>query len=63
MLSSITAALARFGARLENDDGQALAEYALIIGLVAIALVFALGALALALADSFDPLIAVLPAP
>jgi Flp pilus assembly pilin Flp len=61
MLSSITAALARFVARLENDDGQALAEYALIIGLVAIALIVALGLLALAIVGSFDALIAALP--
>jgi Flp pilus assembly pilin Flp len=61
MLSNITAALARFVARLENYEGQALAEYALIIGLVAIALVVALGALALAIVGSFDAFIAGLP--
>ncbi len=61
MLSNITAALARFVARLENDEGQALAEYALIIGLVAIALVVALGLLALAIVGSFDAFIAGLP--
>jgi Flp pilus assembly pilin Flp len=61
MLSNITTALARFVARLENDDGQALAEYALIIGLVAIALIVALGLLALAIVGSFDALIAALP--
>ncbi len=61
MLSNITAALARFVARLENDEGQALAEYALIIGLVAIALIVALGLLALAIVGSFDAFIAGLP--
>ncbi len=51
----------RFLAGFDSEDGQGLAEYGLIIAFVAIALVFALGALALALIGMFDVIIAALP--
>ncbi len=61
MLSNISMALARFLARFEGEKGQALAEYGLIIALVAVALIFALGALALAITGTFDAIIAEMP--
>jgi len=36
MLSTITAALLRFAARFEREEGQALAEYGLILALIAV---------------------------
>jgi Flp pilus assembly pilin Flp len=45
MLSKITAALRGFVARIEREGGQALAEYGLILALIAIAAIIALGAL------------------
>ena len=61
MYSSIGAALTRLVTRFEHEEGQALAEYGLIIALVATALVVALGALAIAITGSFNALIAGLP--
>ena len=58
MLSNISAALARFVARLGQEKGQALAEYGLIIALVAVALIVALGALAVAITGTFNTIIA-----
>ncbi len=46
---------------LEREDGQGLAEYGLVIAFVAIALIVALGALALALTGMFGDIIAALP--
>ena len=53
MLSNISMALARFVARFEGEKGQALAEYGLIIALVAVALIIALGALAVSISGTF----------
>ncbi len=50
-----------FLAGLEREEGQGLAEYGLVIAFVAIALVFALGALALALIGMFDVIIDAFP--
>jgi Flp pilus assembly pilin Flp len=61
MLSNISAALVRFIARLEGEKGQALAEYGLIIALVAVALIVALGALALAISGTFTAIINAMP--
>lgn len=61
MLSNISAALARFVARFEREEGQALAEYGLIIALVAVALIVALGALAVAISGTFDAITAAMP--
>ena len=61
MLSSITRALMRVVARLEPTEGQALAEYALILAFIFVACVVALGFLGLAIAGEFDVVTAALP--
>ncbi len=53
MLSSINAALVSFFARLGGEKGQALAEYGLIIALVAVAAIGALALLAGGIVDVF----------
>jgi pilus assembly protein Flp/PilA len=50
MLSTISAALLRFVARFEREEGQALAEYGLILALIAVAAILALTALGFAIA-------------
>ncbi len=50
MLSTINEALLRFVARFEREEGQALAEYGLILALIAVVAVAALTALGLAVA-------------
>ena len=49
MLSTISAALLRFVARFEREEGQALAEYGLILALIAVVCIGALGFLGAAL--------------
>jgi len=49
MLSTITAALLRFVARFEREEGQALAEYGLILALIAVVCVALLTVLGLAI--------------
>ena len=44
----------RIIARLEDARGQALAEYGLILGLIAIAAIIAMGLLGVALSDKLD---------
>jgi pilus assembly protein Flp/PilA len=61
MLSNVSAALQRFFARIANEEGQALAEYGLIIALVAVALIGILGFLALGLEGTFQAVIDELP--
>ncbi len=61
MLSSLAAALLRFVARFQRDEGQALAEYGLILALIAVASIVALTALGLAVAGQLDAITAVLP--
>lgn len=61
MLSNARAALLRFVARFEREEGQGLAEYGLIIAFVAIALIVALGALALALIGILNVIMAAFP--
>jgi Flp pilus assembly pilin Flp len=51
----------RPAARLRKEEGQALAEYSLILGFIAAACVLALGALGLALAAQLDVVTAALP--
>lgn len=41
-------------ARIDGEDGQALAEYGLVLALVALAALFALTALGLAVAGQLD---------
>jgi Flp pilus assembly pilin Flp len=61
MLSTISAALLRFVARFEREEGQALAEYGLILALIAVAAILALTALGVAIAAEFGAIEAVLP--
>ncbi len=61
MLSNLSAALLRFFDRFEREEGQALAEYGLILALIAVACIIALGALGLAVAGQLDAISAALP--
>ena len=61
MLSTISGALLRFVARFEREEGQALAEYGLILALIAVAAIVALGLLGLAVAGQLDAIEAVMP--
>ena len=61
MLSKINEALLRFVAKFQDEDGQALAEYGLILGLIAIAAIIALGLLGTALAGQLDAVTNALP--
>ncbi len=47
--------------RVKREGGQALAEYSLILGFVAMACVLAVGALGLAIAGHVDSFAAALP--
>lgn len=61
MLSNISAALLRFVARFEREEGQALAEYGLILALIAVAAIVTLGLLGLAIAGQLEAITAVMP--
>jgi pilus assembly protein Flp/PilA len=61
MLSTISAALLRFVARFEREEGQALAEYGLILALIAVACIVTLGVLGLAVADQLGDIAGVMP--
>jgi len=61
MLSTISATLQRFVSRMEREDGQALAEYGLILALVAIACIAALGLLAAGIIGVFGDITAAFP--
>ena len=61
MLSIVSAALLRFVTRFEREEGQALAEYGLILALIAVAAIIALGVLGLAIAGQLDAITAVMP--
>jgi len=54
MLTPITNAIARICSHLRREDGQALAEYGLILGLIAVVAVVALTAVGLAVSGSLD---------
>ena len=49
MLSKINEAVASFVSRFEREDGQALAEYGLLLALIAVVCVLAITALGLAI--------------
>jgi len=52
MFSKINEALVAFVSRFEREDGQALAEYGLLLALIAVVCLFALTALGLAIAGT-----------
>ena len=60
MLSNISAALQGFVARFEREEGQALAEYGLILALIAVACIIALGLLAAGIIGIFGDITACL---
>ena len=61
MLSNFSAALLRFFSRFEREEGQALAEYGLILALIAVAAIVALGVLGLAVAGQLDAIATAMP--
>ena len=61
MLSIINSVLTRLVASVEREEGQALAEYGLILALIAVACIIALGALGLAVAGQLDAISAAMP--
>jgi len=61
LICNIAATLLRFVARFEGEKGQTLAEYGLILALIAIVSIAALGILGLALAGQLDAITAALP--
>lgn len=61
MLSKINEALLRVYARFQREEGQALAEYGLILALIAVACIVALGFLGLAIAGQLDKITAKMP--
>jgi pilus assembly protein Flp/PilA len=61
MLSKISEAVLRFVVRFEREEGQALAEYGLILALIAVAAILSLTALGLAVAGQLDAITAVMP--
>lgn len=61
MLSTISTALLRLAARFEREEGQALAEYGLILALIAVVCIASLGFLGLAVAGQLDAITAVMP--
>jgi pilus assembly protein Flp/PilA len=52
MFSKINEALAGFVSRFEREDGQALAEYGLLLALIAVVCILALTALGLAISGT-----------
>ena len=61
MVSMINAALLRLYGLFEREKGQALAEYGLILALIAAAAIIALTALGLAIAGELGVITAQLP--
>jgi len=61
MLSNINAALLRLYAWFERAKGQALAEYGLILALIAVVCIAALGFLGLAVGGQLDKITAKMP--
>lgn len=52
MFSKINEAMVRFLSQFEREDGQALAEYGLLLALIAVVCILALTALGLAVAGT-----------
>ena len=60
MLSRINEALLRLVTRFEREDGQALAEYGLILALIAVVAIAALTTLGVAVSGTLDDIAAAL---
>jgi pilus assembly protein Flp/PilA len=60
MFSKINEALLKLVVRTRDESGQALAEYGLIVGLIAVAAIIALGLLAGAITGQFDEIVSAL---
>lgn len=58
MFSKINEALVRFVSQFEREDGQALAEYGLLLALIAVVCILALTALGLAVAGTLGSITA-----
>ena len=54
MISKFNEALLKLWARISDEDGQALAEYGLILGLIAVVCIIALTGIGLAVAGQLD---------
>ena len=54
MLSKMNEALLAIVARIDREDGQALAEYGLLLALIAVVCIIALTALGLAIAGTLS---------
>ncbi|HET8943211.1 MAG TPA: Flp family type IVb pilin [Dehalococcoidia bacterium] len=54
MFSKINEALVSFVSRFEREDGQALAEYGLLLALIAVVCILALTALGLAISGTLS---------
>jgi Flp pilus assembly pilin Flp len=61
MISCISSALSVAVMRFEREGGQTLAEYGLILAIIAVASIIALGALGLAVSGQLDAITAALP--
>lgn len=57
----MNALMLRIIAKLQDEEGQALAEYGLILGLVAVVAIAALTALGLAITDKFQAVADAIP--
>jgi pilus assembly protein Flp/PilA len=57
----MNALILRIVAKLQDEDGQALAEYGLILGLIAVVAIVALTALGLALTDKLQAVADAIP--
>ena len=62
MISKINEAMVWFMSRFEREEGQALAEYGLILALIAVFCLVALGALGAAVSGAFDDIVAAMGA-
>ncbi len=60
MFSTMNAALRTLLARFDREEGQALAEYGLLLALIAVVCVSALVALGMAIAPAVGPIIGAL---
>ncbi len=61
MLGHIASVLVRLVSRRQWEGGQALAEYGLILALIAVAAILALTALGVAIAGELDAITALMP--